>query len=254
MVAPRMEFFALFRWRSFAICLLLAGSANGAEASRKAGARKDEPMVDVAQACPGVVIQLRYATPNNITNACIYSPDARCYVRQSVAQRLNRAQQWLSDQGVRLKIWDAYRPAWAQKILWQTIQNAEVIGDPLKGGSLHTWGACVDVTLVDKYGRELRMPTDFDDFSQDAASNYRGSDRLVARNLKLLQTAIGRAGFFRMRDEWWHFTAQDAIDFAPIDLPLTSAGAKAKTGGSIVQASKFKFRQRVVTLRSSASL
>src|SRR5436190_12973229 len=111
MVAHRMKFFASFRWQSFAICLL-AGSATAAETPHKTGTRKDEPMVDVAKACPGVVIQLRYATPNNITNACIYSPDAHCYVRQSVALRLNHAQQWLDDQGVRLKIWDAYRPAW----------------------------------------------------------------------------------------------------------------------------------------------
>src|SRR5688572_8264129 len=163
--------------------LALLAAASGIEP----GTRKDEPMVDVATACPGVVIELRYATPRNLTGACIYSPDAGCFLRRSVASRLNRAQEWLRQDGLRLKIWDAYRPAWAQAILWQAIQNREVISDPGKGGSLHTRGACVDVTLVDQYGRELRMPTDFDDFTIYAASRYRGTDPLVARNLKLLQ-------------------------------------------------------------------
>ena len=185
------------------------------------GERKDEPLVDVAKACPKIVIGLRYATPRNVTGACIYSPEARCLVRQSVAARLNRAQEFLQPHGVQLKIWDAYRPAWAQAILWQAIQDREVVADPTKGGSLHTWGACVDATLVDRYGRELRMPTDFDEFSSAAASKYTGDDPRIAENLAILQRAMAQAGFLGMRDEWWHFTAKDAMDFAPAEVALT---------------------------------
>lgn len=213
-----MDSSAFLCLRFAALLLPLAASAEPADAKRR-----DEPMVDVAVACPGVVIELRYATARNVTGACIYSPDARCYLRQSVTARLNRAQGWLLENGARLKVWDAYRPAWAQAILWRAIQNPEVIGDPVKGGSFHTRGVSVDVTLVDRYGRELRMPTDFDDFSASASSRYSGSDPQIARNLKLLQDAMRRAGFVKMQDEWWHFTAQDANDFTPVEMPLNSA-------------------------------
>ena len=209
---------ALLWLRLAAFGLPLAALADPTNAKRK-----DEPMVDVAIACPGVVIELRYATPRNVTGACIYSPDARCYLRQSVAARLNRAQGWLAESGARLKIWDAYRPAWAHEILWRAIQNPEVIGDPVKGGSFHTRGVSVDVTLVDRYGREVRMPTDFDDFSPNASSKYRGVDPTVAHNLDLLQSAMRRAGFVKMQDEWWHFTAQDGSDFTPVEMKLNSA-------------------------------
>ena len=214
-----MDSFAFLCLRVATLLAPLAGLAQQPADAK----RRNEPMVDVSLACPGVVIELRYATPRNVTGACIYSPDSRCYLRQSVAARLNRVQQSLSERGARLKIWDAYRPAWAQAILWRAIQNPEVIGDPVKGGSFHTRGVSVDVTLVDRYGRELRMPTDFDDFSASASSRYRGSDPVVARNLKLLQSAMGRAGFIKMQDEWWHFTAQDANDFTPLEMKLNSA-------------------------------
>ena len=104
--------------------------------------------------------------------------------------------------------------------LWRAIQNPEVIGDPAKGGSFHARGVSVDVTLVDQYERELRMPTDFDEFSVSASSRYRGSDPTIARNLKLLQDAMESAGFVKMRDEWWHFTARDAGAFSPVEMSL----------------------------------
>ncbi len=182
-------------------------------------------MVDVATACPGVMVDLRYATARNVTGARIYEPDARCLVRESVATRLNLAQRWLVTHGARLKIWDAFRPVWAHRLLWIAIQNPEVIGDPARGGSLHSYGACVDVTLADLAGKELRMPSGFDEFTSDALSNYRGPDRLIAKNLDLLQTAMKRAGFIKMRDEWWHFTASDALEFAPSYAPLSKTTA-----------------------------
>jgi D-alanyl-D-alanine dipeptidase len=120
-----------------------------------------------------------------------------------------------------LKIWDAYRPAWAQRVLWQLAPNPEFVGNPARGGSLHMWGVAVDVTLVDRQRRDLRMPSDFDDFSPAAARVYRGNDPVVARNLEMLQKAMSAAGFMVMRDEWWHFAVKDYRDFGPVEAPLT---------------------------------
>jgi D-alanyl-D-alanine dipeptidase len=113
-------------------------------------------MVDLGKVYPRIAIGLRYATANNVTGHPIYPENARCFVRKSVADRLERARLFLRDHGANLKVWDGYRPAWAQKILWSAIQNRAYIGDPQRGGSLHTWGVAVDVTLADQYGRELK--------------------------------------------------------------------------------------------------
>lgn len=184
------------------------------------GGKVDEPLVDVAKVCPNVRIELRYATNNNVTRLPLYPEKARCMLRASVAERLRRAHAWLRPYGTGIKIWDAYRPAWAQRILWNAAPHAQFVGDPGRGGSLHTWGVAIDATLVDALGRELKMPSGFDDFSRAAARSYAGSDEAVARNLRLLQSAMSAAGFMVMRDEWWHFVASDYRAFGPADLPL----------------------------------
>jgi D-alanyl-D-alanine dipeptidase len=43
--------------------------------------------------------------------------------------------------------------------------------------------------------------------------------------MTLLRTAMLNAGFHGIRDEWWHFTAEDAGLFAPVDIPLAEPGA-----------------------------
>jgi D-alanyl-D-alanine dipeptidase len=180
-------------------------------------------MVDVAVAAPRIVVELRYATDRNLTRTAIYPQGARCYVRQSVADRLNQAQDWLerkAPKGTRLKIWDGWRPGWAQERLWNVFPDREYVAHP-RNGSLHTWGVAVDVTLVDAGGNDLRMPTDFDVLTLAARTRYSGTDKEIHRNLELLQRAMSVAGFQVLHDEWWHFVARDWQAFAPTNLSLT---------------------------------
>jgi D-alanyl-D-alanine dipeptidase len=179
-----------------------------------------EPMVDIAKACPGICIEMRYATERNLAGKVIYPLRARALIRKSVARRLIKVQDELRRQGFGLKIWDAYRPAWAQDLLWKASPNPEFLADPARGGSCHTWGVSVDVTLVDLQGREQKMATDFDDLSMGAKSAYVGGDPGIAARMAVLRKAMLNAGFTGIRDEWWHFTAQDAWLFAPVDMAL----------------------------------
>lgn len=183
-----------------------------------------EAMVDVAKACPGICIEMRYATDRNLAHFVVYPLRARALVRKSVAKRLRQAQDDLRKQGFGLKIWDAYRPAWAQDVLWKASPDPQHLASPARGGSYHTWGASVDVTLVDLQGREQKMATDFDDFTAAARSEYVGSDPGIAARMKILRTAMLNAGFGGIRDEWWHFTSQDAGLFAPVEMALEEGG------------------------------
>ena len=77
-------------------------------------------------------------------------------VRFSVAQRLAMAQSFLKARGYGLKVWDAYRPQVAQAALWEAIRNNDFVADPKEGiGSMHTRGVAVDVTLIDRSGKEV---------------------------------------------------------------------------------------------------
>jgi D-alanyl-D-alanine dipeptidase len=187
--------------------------------------QRDEKMVDITKACPGIFVELRYATERNFTGKQVYPQHARALIRKSVAARLRKVQEDLHKQGYGLKIWDAYRPAWAQDILWKSTDNpSQYLANPAQGGSYHTWGASVDVTLVDLQGHEQKMASDFDDFSPAAKSEYIGADSAVASRMTILRTAMKNAGFGGIHDEWWHFTAGDAGLFAPVDMPLEEGG------------------------------
>ncbi len=204
------------------VLVLVAGLVSARELNA-ADARplQSEPLVDIRQACPDVLVELRYETSRNAAGHPIYPVAAKCLLRRGVATRLATAQRALAAQGLRLKVWDAYRPPAAQTALWRARPNPAFVADPGAGGSLHGWGVAVDVTLVDRFGRNLKMPTDFDEIGPAAARRYRGTDSSVARNLALLQQAMTQAGFLAMRDEWWHFAATDYRLYGPVEPPAS---------------------------------
>jgi D-alanyl-D-alanine dipeptidase len=178
----------------------------------------DDPLVDLAIVDKSILVELRYATTRNIAGKPLYPAGARCLVRRRVAESLKIAQAWLRLYGCRLKIWDAYRPPSAQQTLWDLSKNRAFVSSPENGHSLHTWGVAVDATLVDATWKELKMPTDFDEFSPAAALRYRGGDPIIARNLGILQGAMARGGFIGMRTEWWHFIGKDWREGAQVQV------------------------------------
>ena len=73
-------------------------------------------------------------------------------------------------------------------------------------------------TLVDMAGNPVSMPTDFDDFRPAALWHYQGIDPNVRAHLRLLQSAMGGAGFYAVRTEWWHFVITDWQKYLPENL------------------------------------
>ena len=169
---------------------------------------------------PTIVVELRYAGHNNVSGAPIYPPGMPALLRPEVARRVVKAQAELRTRGFGLKIWDAYRPKSAHEQLWNYWPDHDYLASPEQGGSLHTRGVAVDATLVNAKGKEVKMPTDFDDFTPAAMLRYVGPDPLVRRHLRILQGAMARAGFYGLRTEWWHFVSKDWQNY-----PVTDAGA-----------------------------
>ena len=175
-------------------------------------------MIDIKKLSPGIIIDLRYATVNNFTGEKLY-PAGDCLLCEPVAHRLARVQAKLEKEGLGLKIWDCYRPISVQKILWETAPDQRFVANP-KTGSRHNRGASVDLTLVDKNGNELPMPTGFDEFSPRAYRKNKDLPPDILRNKNKLEEAMESEGFLGLPTEWWHFDSPEWKKYALRDEPL----------------------------------
>ena len=181
-----------------------------------ASASPDERLIEVTpENVPGVVLDLRYATTNNITGKVLY-PEAKAYLRQETIRKLRRVARELEAKGYRLVIWDAWRPASAQRALWQAKPDGKFLTPPSKI-SRHRRGTSVDVTLADKNGKVLEMPSDFDEFNAKADEDFSDVPKEVAQRARILRRAMFGAGFSGVPDEWWHYDLRDWADYEPIE-------------------------------------
>lgn len=182
-------------------------------------------LVEPVVSDPTLLLDIRYATTNNFTGKKVY-PSARCFLRSDVSKRLTAVQNVLRLKNLGLKVYDCYRPFSVQEIFWGIMPDERYVLEPVrKNGvfvksSRHNRGAAVDVTLVDSKGKELTMPTEYDDFTEKAHRNSPDASSAAATNSGILEQAMQSQGFIPLETEWWHFDGPDWQSSAPLDLPL----------------------------------
>ncbi len=172
-------------------------------------------LVEIAPPEFPVLLDLRYATSDNLTGAPIYRR-AGCYLNREAAGLLQRATALAAQLELRLKIFDAFRPTEAAWALWNHTPDPNFLADPRKG-SPHSRGAAVDVTLVDAAGAELDMGTGFDAFTRRAFHGALDITPVQQKNRALLLGIMTAAGWDFYRNEWWHYQL-----FQPRRFPLLS--------------------------------
>ena len=105
---------------------------------------------------------LKYATSDNFLKTKVYDC-AECYLRLKTVKKLIAINTILKKQGLKIKLFDCYRPLDVQKKMWKLVPNTNYVADPKKG-SVHNRGCAVDLTLVSLKGVPLDMGTEFDFF------------------------------------------------------------------------------------------
>lgn len=184
-------------------------------------------LIDAATVVPGMVVDMRYAGSHNFVGRPIDGYQApRCLLTQPAADALAEAARDLAERGLRIKVFDCYRPAravadfvrWARD--WRDqAAKAEFYPDVDKrtlfrdgyiaSHSGHSRGSTIDMTLARADGTELDMGTPFDFFSPKSwpvASNITAEQRA---NRMRLAAAMQRHGFRAYPKEWWHFTLRN---------------------------------------------
>lgn len=159
-------------------------------------------LVDIATVNKSIILDIRYATENNVFKKALYS-SAKCYFRRHVAKALDEAQKELEKMGLGLKIFDGFRP-WQVQV--EGYKNfPDLFAKPTAERAKHPRGTAVDLTLVDKNGNEVLMPTGFDDSTPKASRTCKDVDPLARENREVLEEVMVKYGFVPLPNEWWHF-------------------------------------------------
>ena len=174
------------------------------------GEFRPSELVEVSKLDPSLRLDVRYATAENFLRFPVY-PEARVFLQRPVAEAVVRANAALRAQGVGLQLFDGYRPWYVTQLFWDATPAEErgFVADPAVG-SQHNRGCAIDLTLYDlQTGREVTMPSDYDDFSERAHPAFAGgtAEQRAARDL--LRRTMEAEGFTVNETEWWHFDYRD---------------------------------------------
>jgi len=160
-------------------------------------------LVDIHKVNPNIKLDIRYATKNNVFGKPLYS-SSKCYFRKHVAQAIDKIQKELEPMGLGLKIFDGYRP-WDVQVEGYK-RFPKLFSKPNQHRAMHPRGTAVDLTLVDKDGNDLLMPTEFDDTSgKGSRTHFKGIPIKALENREVLEKIMVKHGFVPLPCEWWHF-------------------------------------------------
>lgn len=173
----------------------------------------DTTFVSLSKYAKGFAFDMKYATKDNFLKQAVY-PCSDCMIRKQVADALIKANEDLSKKGLRIKFYDCYRPVDVQKKMWKIYPNAQYVANPYKSGSMHNRGGAVDITLIDRSGKELNMGTSFDHFGVEAHHDYTDLAEEILNNRKTLKLAMENNGFRSIRTEWWHYSFTGSQPFS----------------------------------------
>lgn len=195
---------------------------------------KNTDFVRICDYIPGILTELKYSTADNFTDQVIYEfEDA--YLRYGTVMKLKSVSDELAQHGLKLKIWDGFRPVSAQFKLWDICPDPTYVANPNQGYSNHSRGFAVDLTLVDEFGNELQMPTEFDDFSAKADRDYSDCDSIAAENAQLLESVMEKYGFQGYWGEWWHFNDTEKYDVERYFDPAVTALRFAEKAADLLE-------------------
>jgi D-alanyl-D-alanine dipeptidase len=189
--------------------------------------------VRLADVAPHILQDMRYAGSENFTGRPVPGYSApRCWLRVEAAQALRAAAEEAAREGLKLVVYDCYRPpaatrafvAWAQDVTDQKMKASYYpqvdkrqlfdLGYIAKA-STHTTGLAVDLAFE---GLDFGTLFDlFDDLSTTANPCVVGEAR---KNRDRLVALMQSQGFENLPNEWWHFTYRGDADRTPVDFEV----------------------------------
>lgn len=182
---------------------------------------KKSNLVDILTINPSIRVDLKYASSDNFMRKKLYHDIDKLYLQKDVAERLSKVQNYLRKlrPDLSLLVYDGVRPLSVQQAMWDGLDTIPVakrvkfVSNPANG-SIHNYGAAVDLTICDSNGKPLDMGAGYDDIREIAyprlEATFLASGELTQQhveNRKLLRKVMASQGFMNIPSEWWHFNA-----------------------------------------------
>lgn len=180
-----------------------------------------DDLIDIQQVSPSIKVDLKYASEDNFMKQRLYFQIDKLYLQKDVAVRLAKVQSYLKELNPKLSllVYDGTRPLSVQQKMWDALdtipveQRTKFVSNPANG-SLHNYGAAVDLTICNTEGTPLDMGAGYDDIREIAypqfESLYLSRGELTLEQIahrKLLRKVMRSQGFRNIPTEWWHFNA-----------------------------------------------
>lgn len=178
-------------------------------------------LVEISTLDNTIKFDIKYATTDNILKKPLYL-SARAFLRKEAAEALVRVHNRLKKNGLGLIVYDAYRPLYVSRILYEAAPlDKKCFFAPPEIGSSHNCGCGVDVSLYDlKTGKSLSMPCPYDELSERASVLYRNNSLHQRLNRIQLQEAMESEGFRVYLLEWWHFDYKNWKKYPLLNVEL----------------------------------
>lgn len=167
-------------------------------------------------------LDIRYARTDNFMGKAVY-PIEKAFLQETVAEDLAAVHDRLAEHGFGILVFDGYRPWIVTKIFWDwaTPEQREFFANPEKG-SAHNRGCAVDCSLYDlKTGKEVEMPSEFDELNEHSWSAYTGGTEAQRKHRDLLIEAMLTGGFTGITKEWWHFNHPAGTDYPVLNISFS---------------------------------
>lgn len=192
-----------------------------------------EGFVRLADVVPSIEQDMRYAGKDNFTGRPVpgYSVP-QCWLRREVAEALAAVAKEAQALGLRLVVYDCYRPQratrafidWAEDDADQAMKAAyyphldknEIFAKGyIAKQSTHSLGIAVDIAFLDK-----DFGTPFDLFDAASATDYLDIPAEARKNRDALFALMTKHGFANLPQEWWHFSYQCLEDAKALDVEI----------------------------------
>jgi D-alanyl-D-alanine dipeptidase len=203
----------------------LRAEALQAQPPAEKGPFRKSDLAELVKLDPTIKLDIRYASTNNFMGTPMYS-QARAFLQRPAAEAVVRANKRLKPQGYGLIVHDGYRPWYVTKMFWDATpaDKHQFVADPAEG-SHHNRGCAVDLSLYDlKTGREVEMPSGYDEMSERAYADYPGGTAEQRRLRGILRAAMESEGFTVYPQEWWHFDYKDWKQYGIQNIPFEKLG------------------------------